>query len=374
MQAEIFSSLLIDWYRSEKRDLPWRYTYNPYHIWISEIMLQQTQMERGVSYFRRWIERFPDVTSVAAADEQELLRYWQGLGYYARARNIHRAAKEMVSRFAGCVPDEYQALLSLPGIGPYTAAAIASIAGNHDIAVVDANVCRVYARLFDIDANIRQGKGLAQVEKIAREMLPPGRARHFNQAIMDFGGLLCTPRSPRCGDCFIKNDCLALCHGTVDERPVLPPKKERILQRRIAGLIIGDGRFLLRQRQKKELWAGLWDFPGVLLLSQTVRDAERNGQLSHKPALELSEISALLSSAAGKKVEAERFLLSVSHQFTNHNRIVDCWLCRTTERKLADSERWVSWEELAEYGLPAGARKIVSLLAESSLLPEYLIS
>ncbi len=367
IKTDGFADRLIDWYLLQQRDLPWRYTYNPYHIWISEIMLQQTQMERGVAYFNRWIERFPDVHTVAAADEQEILRYWQGLGYYARARNIHRAAKEMVEHFAGCVPDDYQTLLGLPGIGAYTAAAIASIAGNHDIAVVDTNVCRVYARLFDIAGNIKKGEGLARVQQIAADILPKGRARHYNQAIMDFGGLLCLPRNPQCGACFAKNDCLAFWRGVVDERPILPAKKEKILQRRLTGLVFCEGRLLLRQRGEKELWAGLWDFPGTLLFSMKAKDVQASSLYSAKPLDEL-EVSALLSSVAKREIEARKFLVSVTHQFTNHSRTVDCWLCETRQKTLGKNERWVHWKELAQYGFPAGARKIVSLLKENPQL------
>ncbi len=362
MNADAFSSQLIAWYRKQQRDLPWRYTYNPYHIWISEIMLQQTQMERGVAYFKRWIERFPDVSAVAAADEQEILRYWQGLGYYARARNIHRAAKEIVSRFAACVPDGYQDLITLPGIGPYTAAAIASIAGNHDIAVVDTNVCRVYARLFDIAENIKKGAGLARIQEIAQNILPQGRARHFNQAIMDFGGLLCTPRNPRCGECFTRNDCLAFLRGTVEERPVLPAKKEKILQYKIVALVVCDGCFLLRQRSEKEMWAGLWDFPGVVVSSIKATNGKEKRSVQYKPLSSPAEILTPLSSTLKKEIRVEKFLISVKHQFTNHSRIVDCWLCTTTTKSLAKNERWVRWEELTKYGLPAGARKIVTRL------------
>ncbi len=360
LQIEEFAEQLIEWYRNQNRELPWRYTYDPYHIWISEIMLQQTQMERGIAYFNRWIERFPDVYAVADASEQEILRYWQGLGYYARARNLHRAAKEIVKRFAGRVPDDYQELLRLPGIGAYTAAAIASIAGNHDIAVVDANVCRVYARLFDIVGNIKKGEGLARVQKIADDILPKeqGRARHYNQAIMDFGGLLCLPRNPKCSECFAQKKCFSFMRGVVDERPVLPVKKEKILQRRLTGIISCGRRFLLRQRGAKEMWAGLWDFPGCLLFSNKKSDSS----LFPQPLADSSQVSALLSSAAQKEIEAKEFLVSVKHQFTHHSRVVDCWLCATKQKKLAKNERWVCWEELAEYGLPAGARKIVAAL------------
>jgi A/G-specific adenine glycosylase len=161
---------LLLWFRSTARDLPWRSTYDAYHVWISEIMLQQTQMDRGVVYFKRWIERFPSVQAVAAADQQEILKYWEGLGYYARARNLHKAAKVIAGEFNGQVPCDYQQLLTLPGIGPYTAAAIASVAGNQDVAVVDANVMRVYARLFDIDLPVKESKTQKRIAAMAQDL------------------------------------------------------------------------------------------------------------------------------------------------------------------------------------------------------------
>jgi A/G-specific adenine glycosylase len=178
---------LLAWFRQTKRDLPWRRTYDPYHVWISEIMLQQTQMDRGVDYFRRWVARFPDVTAVAAAGEQEILKYWEGLGYYARARNLHRAARVMVEEHGGMIPCEYDDLLSLPGIGPYTAAAIASIACDQDMPAIDANVMRIFARLFDIDEPVKDLGCRQHIEQLAWELLPAGKARAFNQALMDLG-------------------------------------------------------------------------------------------------------------------------------------------------------------------------------------------
>ncbi len=200
---------LINWFKADHRDLPWRHTYNPYHIWISEIMLQQTQMARGVTYFMRWVARFPDTTTVADANQQEILKYWEGLGYYSRARNLHKAARIIVDDFGGEVPCDYDQLIQLPGIGPYTAAAIASVAGNRDVAVIDANVTRVYARLFDIDVPVKEKKAKDQIARIANELLPVGLSRLYNQALMELGGLVCTPKTPKCSLCVLSGFCLA---------------------------------------------------------------------------------------------------------------------------------------------------------------------
>ncbi len=350
---------LIRWYQSQQRPLPWRKTYNPYHIWISEIMLQQTQMERGVAYFNRWIARFPDTEAVAQADEQEILRYWQGLGYYARARNIHRAAKKIATHFSGIVPDDYQTLLSLPGIGPYTAAAIASIAGNHDIAVVDTNVCRIYARLFDLDIPVKSGRGLALVKELAKTILPPGTARHYNQAIMDFGGLICTPRNPQCKRCLLKDNCGAFQNNVVGQRPLLPKKKEVFFERKLVGLICCNGRFLICQRKENKLWAGLWDLPGIVVVSQ------KGKELGDVPLQDEDKVKKLLSAVAARELVVDRYLVSVKHQFTNHVRTVNCWLCLTSNASLSENERWVSLKDVAAYGVPSGTKKILKWLHSS---------
>ena len=220
-------------------------------------MLQQTQMERGVDYFTRWIERFPDVESVAAAEQQVILKYWEGLGYYSRARNLHKAAKVIVDDFAGEVVCDYDVLLQLPGIGPYTAAAIASVAGNRDVAVIDANVSRVYARLFNIDSPVKEKKGRDQVAAIAQELLPAGRARLYNQAVMELGGLVCTPRTPKCNTCPLSNCCRAFVKGTVGERPVTGKSKKITTVQRVAGLVFHKGSVLLLQRRESDVWGGL---------------------------------------------------------------------------------------------------------------------
>ena len=227
---------LLQWFRKTNRDLPWRRTYNPYHVWISEIMLQQTQMDRGVTYFLRWINRFPDIQAVAAAEEQEILKYWEGLGYYARARNLHKAAKIIALDFGGEVPCEYQQLLRLPGVGPYTAAAIASVAGNYDIPVIDANVIRVYARIFNIGEPVKHRQVKVRLAQIAESLLPKGQSRAYNQALMDLGGLVCTPKNPKCSDCPVAAACMALLKGTVQERPVVGPSKKIITVHKVAGL------------------------------------------------------------------------------------------------------------------------------------------
>jgi A/G-specific adenine glycosylase len=343
---------LLRWFRKTKRDLPWRRTYQPYHIWISEILLQQTQMDRGVAYFLRWIKRFPDVTAVAEAKEQEILKYWEGLGYYARARNLHRAAKIMVAESGGEVVCDYDRLIRLPGIGPYTAAAIASVAGNHDIATIDANVNRVYARLFDIGESLKERKGRDRVTAIANTLLPQGRARAYNQAIMDFGGLVCTARSPHCGECPLCKTCLALKADTVSKRPLVSKPQQITVLHRVAGYIQHQGKIFIQQRRSDDLWGGLWEFPGGEAIGTAV---EQN-------------LEQIILQSTGLCVEVEELLTTVVHQYTRYKNILSCYYCRLQDGDInaqlegAVDYRWLAPEDFNQFAFPAGPRKILEYL------------
>lgn len=341
---------LLRWFRLNGRDLPWRRTYNPYHVWISEIMLQQTQMDRGVEYFLRWVERFPDVYAVAEAGEQEILKYWQGLGYYARARNLHRAAKKIVDQFHGEVPSEYNQLLTLPGVGVYTAAAIASVAGNHDIPVVDANVNRVYARIYDIGEPVRDRMVQKRIAEIAGKHLPRGRARAYNQALMDFGGLICRPRIPQCEICPVARWCRALKEGTTSQRPVSTPKKKIIAVHRVTGLIVHEGRVFIQQRRRNVVWGGLWEFPGGDLVGETSKE---------------ETLVQTVFDTTGFSVKVLRPITTVIHHYTHHKITLHCYLCAlalaVTHPALREAidYRWVYMEQIDGFGFPAGPRKIL---------------
>ncbi len=345
---------LLQWFRKTKRDLPWRKTYQPYHVWISEIMLQQTQMDRGVDYFLRWIKRFPDVTAVAEAKEQEILKLWEGLGYYARARNLHRAAKIMVAEYGGEVVCEYATLLKLPGIGPYTAAAIASVAGNHDIATIDANVNRVYTRLFNIAEPLKERTCKERIARIANTLLPPGRARAYNQAIMDFGGLVCTPKAPHCKICPLCNACLALRAGTVPKRPVAGiPQKITVLSR-VVGLIQYRGKIFIQQRRRDDLWGGLWEFPG--------------GEVSG--TAEKGNIEQIILQSTGLHVGVDELITTVVHQYTRYKVFLSCFSCSlkgTDEPQLKDAidYHWVAFDALNQFSFPAGPRKILEYIGKN---------
>ncbi|MBX6396450.1 MAG: A/G-specific adenine glycosylase, partial [Alicyclobacillaceae bacterium] len=192
---------LVAWYVRERRDLPWRDTKDPYRIWVSEVMLQQTRVETVIPYYDRFIRRFPSVEYLADAPEEEVLKYWEGLGYYSRARNLHRGAKVVMERFGGRIPDDPEVIREIPGIGRYTAGAILSIAYDRDVAAVDGNMLRVFSRLFLIDEPVDKPAGRRKVESLAEAAIPPGYGGEFNQAVMDLGARLCVPRSPKCGSC-----------------------------------------------------------------------------------------------------------------------------------------------------------------------------
>lgn len=256
-----YSRDIIDWYKKNKRDLPWRSTKNPYLIWISEIMLQQTRVSQGLDYYLRFVRRFPDIQSLAEAEPEEVLKYWQGLGYYSRARNMHEAAKSIQSDFQGVFPRRYEDVISLKGIGHYTAAAIVSFAWDQPYPVIDGNVFRVLGRLFAVDVPCDTGKGKKIYEELACSLMDARQAGLYNQAIMEFGALQCVPQKPHCSHCPLKNKCLGFASGN----PLLYPTKQHIIKVRERYFnyffIQHEGNTYLSRRTAKDIWEGLFEFP-----------------------------------------------------------------------------------------------------------------
>ena len=254
----VFAATLLEWYKENKRNLPWRMTTDPYVIWISEIILQQTRVVQGYEYFLRFVERFPDVRTLAEASEEEVLKYWQGLGYYSRARNLHAAAKGMAG---GQFPKTYEGVRALKGVGDYTAAAICSIAYNMPYAVVDGNVYRVLSRYFGIDVPIDSTEGKKYFAAMAQEMLDKAHPADYNQAIMDFGAMQCTPQNPGCMFCPLAGGCLALASATVAQLPV-KQRKTQVSNRYFNYICVRMGRYiLLRKRTENDIWKNLFEFP-----------------------------------------------------------------------------------------------------------------
>ncbi len=257
---ELFSSKLIAWYLRHQRDLPWRQTRDPYKIWLSEVILQQTRVKQGLPYYYAFVEKFPTVFDLARAEEQEVLRLWQGLGYYSRARNLQFTARQIVAQYNGQFPDSYKDLLKLKGIGPYTAAAVASFAYKERVAVLDGNVFRVLSRLYGIDTDIASAAAKPLFSGIANRLIPTKDPDLFNQAIMEFGALQCTPANPDCMFCPFHNECEAFLTGRQAQLPVKSKKGNSRIRYFHYVIFRKDDRGGMRKRDQKDIWNGLHDF------------------------------------------------------------------------------------------------------------------
>ena len=258
MDKHLFADSILNWYAKNKRDLPWRHTNNPYFIWLSEVILQQTRVKQGLPYYEKFVETYPTVQELAEADEQNVLRLWQGLGYYSRARNLHAAAKFVHQELAGKFPENYQDLLKMKGVGQYTASAIASFAYNEKVAVVDGNVFRVLARVFGVDTDIASHRGAKEFGALASFLLPNNQTDEYNQGIMEFGALQCTPQKPNCMYCPMQSGCVAFQEGKQKELPV-KIKKIKIKNRYFHYLIFeyqkdGATYLALKKRVGKDIW------------------------------------------------------------------------------------------------------------------------
>ncbi|MBW2465960.1 MAG: A/G-specific adenine glycosylase [Deltaproteobacteria bacterium] len=350
---EKFQQDLLQWFRENARKLPWRQTYSPYHVWISEIMLQQTQMDRAVAYFNTWISYFPDIKSITRASEEKILKLWEGLGYYSRAHNILKTARLLAKNFNGNLPEDYKSLLRLPGIGPYTAGAIMSIAFHREYPLVDANIERVFARLFNLDKQVKDKETQIFIWQKAREMIPPGCARDFNQALMELGALICIPRNPRCRICPVSSHCQALRLELVSKRPVLKNPSKTIFIEMATGVLERNSRVLIQKRKPSGVWPNLWEFPG--------------GRLEHGETPEMAlvrEYNEETELAVGNL----RKIITVQHSYTIYRVVLHCYFCSLLagrdEPKLrgAQEYRWVNPAELSRYAFPAGHRKLIDHL------------
>lgn len=314
---------ITDWYRQNARDLPWRRTKNAYFIWLSEVILQQTRVDQGMNYYLRFVDEFPTVTHLAQADEESVLKLWQGLGYYSRARNLHKTAQEVVERFGGEFPASYTELLSLKGIGPYTAAAIASFAFDLPHAVVDGNVYRVLSRYFGIDTPIDSTGGKKEFQSLADTLIPAFMPALFNQAVMEFGALYCTPANPDCTGCILNSSCPS-AGGLYRTRP-LKSKKTAVRDRYFHYFHIeGNGSLLVRKRDFKDVWHNLYEFPmietaGTELSKQELADfglerAQLTEQLSAKHVLSHQRIHATFYRVAASQSDAFTHFITVDSE------------------------------------------------------------
>lgn len=357
-QKRDFAEKLLRWFASVMRPFPWREGYDPYRVWISEIMLQQTQADRGVAYYRKWLKLFPDVRSVAAADEAAILAAWEGLGYYSRARNLHAAAKRIVAEHGGVFPETFDAIRALPGVGEYTAGAIAAIAFNIPAPAVDANVMRIFSRILDLGLSQSDKAAKAAVAGAALALMPCGAARLFNQALMELGALVCG-KNPKCEVCPIAEHCAALRAGTVAERPVKKAGAARVALETVAGVLVRDGRVFIRQRPVGGLWGGMWEFPGG-----RVEPAEEPALAAVRHLRE----AVRLPVAVREKIGVFR------HGYTVHRVTMHGFLCElvegASEPDASRTEgRWVRPEEIGGYAFPAGDRKLLERLGWKGKTP-----
>jgi A/G-specific adenine glycosylase len=325
-----FSTRILDWYEKNARVLPWRGHPDSYAVWVSEIMLQQTRVETVIPYFERWMQRFPTVTALAEAPEQSVLSAWEGLGYYSRARNLHKAAKMVSAEFGGQLPQEISQLRKLPGIGRYTAAAIASIAFGQDVATLDGNLRRVFARVFAVDAPADTPAGEEILWGLAEEHVPAGRAGDYNQALMDLGASICLPRKPLCLICPLNELCQS--RTAPETRPVMKPKAAVPHRLKMAAVIMQDGAVLLAQRPAHGLLGGLWEFPAA----RVDEDAPE-------------ALVAAIEAEYKLKVSPTACLAEVHHGYTHFTLTEFAWRCELIEKPENETLRWVSLDELANY-------------------------
>ncbi|GAA4830674.1 A/G-specific adenine glycosylase [Algivirga pacifica] len=322
IQETGFARELITWYRAHKRDLPWRETKDPYKIWLSEIILQQTRVQQGLPYYQNFVSTYPTVFDLANAAEEEVLRLWQGLGYYSRARNLHATAKYIAEELNGTFPTSYKELLKLKGVGKYTAAAIASFAYQEAVASVDGNVYRVLSRVFGVSEDIASGRGQRYFQELANELIPHDLPDLFNQALMEFGAMHCTPKKPACTTCPFVTVCEAYQHEMVDKLPVKTKKVKT--RRRVFNYFVfkGEGTVLMQQRTGKDIWQGLFEFfliedekfiTFAELLSAYDKGKEIRSVMEETPAV-ISYSKAYKHILSHQKLEVQFVLVEVSEK------------------------------------------------------------
>jgi A/G-specific adenine glycosylase len=347
-----FAGQLMDWFARHARELPWRWERTPYRVWVAEVMLQQTRAETVVPYYERFLESFPTVEALADAPLEEVLKAWEGLGYYARARNLRTAARRVVTGLGGQIPDTFEELLALPGVGRYIGGAVASIAFGRDVAAVDGNARRVLCRVFEVREDVTRSGVQRKLETLAAGLLPPGRAGAFNEALMELGATVCTPRAPFCDRCPLVDLCRAYAAGDPEALPVRRPRRQ-VPHYDVTAAVTAraDGRVLVAQRNTDDMLGGLWEFPGG--------KREDGETLPECLAREMRE-------ELGVEVEVGEQLVVVRHAYT-HFRITlhafHCWLVDGEPRCLdCAAFRWVTLAELDGLPMSVADRRVAHAL------------
>ena len=346
---------LMKWYRANHRDLPWRRSNTPYHIWVSEVMLQQTQVKTVLNYYRRFLTKFPNIKRLAAADLQAVLKVWEGMGYYARARNLHRAAKAVVQNHRGRVPDQWETFHNLPGVGDYIAAAVLSIAFNQPHPVVDGNVKRVLARLHKIRAPVNQPGSDKQFKKAAAQLLDSRQPGTFNQAMMELGALICKPRNPLCDVCPLTRICRAYQTQQVADFPKRQKLKATPQYHIAVGVVFKNDRVLITRRKAEGLLGGLWEFPGGKI---------KEGESAQGACIrEIKEEVNL-------DVQIDRHLVQVKHAYTHFRIVMEVFCCKYVSGRVylrgPAAFRWIRLAEYKNYPFPKANHKFIPLLIRSA--------
>jgi len=344
---------LIKWYLKHRRDLPWRRSDDSYHIWVSEVMLQQTQVNTVLKYYHRFLKTFPNIKKLARADLQDVLKVWEGMGYYARARNLHRAASVVANDYGGRIPNSWEDLRSLPGIGDYTAAAVLSIAFNQPYPVVDGNVKRVLARLHKIGAPVNQTRSYPVFKDAAGKLLDPKQPGIFNQAMMELGALICKPKNPVCDACPLDHLCLAFKARQVAKFPKRRKSRATPKYHITVGVIFKDDRVLITRRKAEGLLGGLWEFPG--------------GKIKQGESAEAACIREI-KEEVNLKVRIDSHLTRVKHAYTHFRIIMEVFCCRYVSGKVKlhgpTAHRWIRIEEYKNYPFPKANHKFIPLLEQ----------
>lgn len=345
---------LLRWFREEARDLPWRKSRQPYHIWLSEILLQQTRVDQGLPYYNRFLAALPTLEALAAADEHDVLKLWEGLGYYTRARNLHKAARQVMEQYGGRLPEKAELLQLLPGVGKYTAGAIASIAFNERAPVVDGNVKRVLSRLFNIAQPIDETDTGKRLWAIADSLVPASDPGDFNQAMMELGARICTPKKPDCGSCPVAGECEAYKRGVQEKRPVRKARKAVPHKEIVVAVIARDSHYLIGKRPSDGMLAGLWEFPGGKLEA---------GE-SHQHALRRECAEEL-----GVQVKVGGMIASVNHAYTHLKVTLNVYRCTiqsgNPRAKIHTDLAWVTAAEFDRYAFPKANHKFLDLLRDT---------
>ena len=348
MPDTVFAKTLLSWYDKHRRDLPWRKTNDPYKIWLSEVMLQQTRVDTVINYYHTWLRKYPTLFDVATAEPEALLKSWEGLGYYSRCRNFQKASRIVQNEFRGTIPSSWKAFRSLPGVGDYTAAAVLSIAFDKPIPAIDGNVRRITARILALRQPQKQGQ--AQLINRLQNEISHDRPGHFNQALMDLGNAVCRSNQAHCLECPLTDDCLAFQRGNPESYPAKKRPAKKPHYQIVAGLIWRGDKFLIRKRPEKGLLGGLWEFPGG-----KIKDGERPE----------TAVTREIREECGLVVKAENPVGTIEHAYSHFSISLTLFHCRLADNREVCSDqpsRWIKPSEVSRYPFPKANHKLFCLL------------